>query len=80
MNILIFAGGAGTRLWPLSRSASPKQFEVLKDDKSTLQMAIDRVEKFGLENVLQLCIKICIQTGPKSIAQRGGPIKAPKMA
>jgi len=51
MNVLIFAGGAGTRLWPLSRSASPKQFEVLKDDKSTLQMAVERVEKFGYENV-----------------------------
>lgn len=51
MNILIFAGGAGTRLWPLSRSASPKQFEILKDDTSTLQMAVERVKKFGLENV-----------------------------
>ncbi len=51
MNILIFAGGAGTRLWPLSRSASPKQFEILKDDKSTLQMAVDRVKKFGYDNI-----------------------------
>ncbi len=51
MNIVIFAGGAGTRLWPLSRKNSPKQFEILKDGKSTLQMAIDRVKDFGLEHV-----------------------------
>ncbi|MBT3538573.1 mannose-1-phosphate guanylyltransferase [Candidatus Parcubacteria bacterium] len=51
MNILIFAGGAGTRLWPLSRQESPKQFEVLKDDKSTLQMAVDRIEEFGFKNI-----------------------------
>jgi mannose-1-phosphate guanylyltransferase len=51
MNFLIFAGGAGTRLWPISRSKSPKQFEKLKDDKSTLQMAIERISAFGLENI-----------------------------
>lgn len=51
MKIVIFAGGAGTRLWPLSRRNSPKQFEKLKDNKSTLQMAIDRIINFGLENI-----------------------------
>ena len=51
MNILIFAGGMGTRLWPLSRRNSPKQFEKLKDNQSTLQMAVERVRSFGLENV-----------------------------
>lgn len=51
MNILIFAGGAGTRLWPLSRRNSPKQFAVLKDDASTLQMAVERVTPFGKENI-----------------------------
>jgi mannose-1-phosphate guanylyltransferase len=51
MKLVIFAGGTGTRLWPLSRRNSPKQFEKLKGDKSTLQMAIDRIESFGLDNV-----------------------------
>lgn len=51
MNILIFAGGAGTRLWPLSRKNSPKQFAVLKDDASTLQMAVERVAPFGMDNI-----------------------------
>ncbi len=51
MHFLIFAGGAGTRLWPISRSKSPKQFEKLKDSKSTLQMAIERIAPFGLDQV-----------------------------
>ncbi len=51
MNTVIFAGGAGTRLWPLSRRNSPKQFEVLKDDQSTLQMAIERISDFGVGNI-----------------------------
>lgn len=51
MHFLIFAGGAGTRLWPISRSRSPKQFGRLKDDQSTLQMAVERISPFGLENI-----------------------------
>ncbi len=43
MKVVIFAGGSGTRLWPLSRDKSPKQFEKLIEDQSTLQLAVDRV-------------------------------------
>lgn len=43
MKIVIFAGGVGSRLWPLSRQNSPKQFGKIVDDKSTLQKAIDRL-------------------------------------
>lgn len=42
MKAIIFAGGVGTRLWPLSRKKSPKQFEKIVEDKSTLQLTIDR--------------------------------------
>ncbi|MBT3418804.1 MAG: NTP transferase domain-containing protein [Candidatus Magasanikbacteria bacterium] len=51
MHVVIFAGGAGTRLWPLSRRNSPKQFSIFKDGKSTLQMAIDRVRSFGFDHM-----------------------------
>jgi len=43
MKIVIFAGGFGRRLWPLSRQASPKQFEPIIGTKSTVQMAVERV-------------------------------------
>lgn len=43
MKAVIFAGGTGTRLWPLSRKKSPKQFEKLVGNKSTLQLAVDRL-------------------------------------
>ncbi len=43
MKAVIFAGGVGTRLWPLSRKKSPKQFEKIIADKSTLQLAASRL-------------------------------------
>lgn len=43
MKIVIFAGGVGTRLWPLSRKNTPKQFEKIIDEKSTLQLTVERI-------------------------------------
>ncbi len=43
MKIVIFAGGVGTRLWPVSRKNTPKQFEKIIGDKSTLQQTIERL-------------------------------------
>lgn len=43
MKIIIFAGGVGTRLWPLSRKNTPKQFEQIIGNKSTLQLAAHRL-------------------------------------
>lgn len=39
---VILCGGAGTRLWPLSRTEMPKQFIKLFDHKSLFQMNIER--------------------------------------
>jgi len=44
MKAVIFAGGVGTRLWPLSRKKSPKQFEKIVGDQSTLQLATTRLQ------------------------------------
>ena len=40
---MILAGGSGTRLWPVSRDAMPKQFLPLIGDRSTYQQALLRV-------------------------------------
>lgn len=43
MKVVVFAGGVGTRLWPLSRKSTPKQFEKIINDTSTLQLAVNRI-------------------------------------
>lgn len=42
---VIMAGGTGTRLWPMSRTAKPKQFHKLVSEKTLLQETFDRVKK-----------------------------------
>lgn len=52
MRAVIFAGGVGTRMWPLSRKKSPKQFEKIVGDDSTLQLAIGRLRpEFNWEDI-----------------------------
>ena len=40
---VIMAGGGGTRLWPLSRQAQPKQMLRLIDERSLFQIAVHRL-------------------------------------
>jgi len=40
---LIMAGGGGTRLWPLSRSAHPKQMLKLFGERTMFQLSVDRL-------------------------------------
>ncbi len=42
--VVILAGGSGTRFWPSSRAAYPKQFLSLVGDKSMLQATLARVQ------------------------------------
>ena len=43
---LIMAGGSGTRFWPRSRAAKPKQYLNLFGSESLLQSTIKRFETF----------------------------------
>jgi mannose-1-phosphate guanylyltransferase len=43
MKVVIFAGGVGTRLWPLSRKNTPKQFEKIVGEESMIQIAVNKL-------------------------------------
>ncbi|MBO0700647.1 MAG: mannose-1-phosphate guanylyltransferase [Zavarzinella sp.] len=44
LHAMIMAGGGGTRFWPRSRAARPKQFLTFSGDRTLLQGTFDRVE------------------------------------
>ncbi len=50
MNIIIFAGGSGTRLWPASRKKTPKQLLKFVGDDTLLQHTYKRVRKGAKPN------------------------------
>ncbi len=43
MKIVLFAGGVGSRLWPLSRKNSPKQFGKIIGDQTMLQITVSKL-------------------------------------
>lgn len=45
---VLLSGGTGSRLWPLSREARPKQLLSLVDEKTMLQQTVERVEDTSL--------------------------------
>ncbi len=51
MKIVILAGGAGTRLWPMSSQEKPKQFQKLVSNRTMLQETFDRVSFVSKEDI-----------------------------
>ncbi len=52
---LILAGGSGTRFWPVSRNARPKQLLNLFEESTLLEQTIDRLKGYvPLKNILVL--------------------------
>jgi mannose-1-phosphate guanylyltransferase len=47
---VILSGGAGTRLWPVSREAVPKPFMKLADGRSLLRKTVDRAAGLSARN------------------------------
>lgn len=55
---VIMSGGAGTRLWPLSTEATPKQFHRLTSDRTMIQETVLRVHG-GADFVVAAPIVVC---------------------
>ncbi|MFU8826296.1 MAG: mannose-1-phosphate guanylyltransferase [Brevefilum sp.] len=54
---VIMAGGSGTRLWPLSRKAQPKQSLAITGERSLFQCAVDRLGGlFPFERILVVTV------------------------
>lgn len=47
MRVVILCGGSGTRLWPISRKTSPKQFAKIFEEKSLFQLTVLRNSKLA---------------------------------
>lgn len=55
LKAVIMAGGSGTRLWPLSRAAHPKQFLVLHGDDTMLQATFKRLDGLDSKSSVTIC-------------------------
>jgi len=52
MKVIIFAGGMGKRLWPISTPESPKQFQKIFNNQTSLEHAYYPLrDEFGVENI-----------------------------
>jgi len=49
------AGGSGTRLWPLSRAAHPKQFLRLHGEDTMLQATVKRLSGLNVQASITIC-------------------------
>ena len=52
---VIMAGGTGSRLWPVSRSMHPKQFQALTGPRTMLQVTAQRVAPLTDQKPLLIC-------------------------
>jgi mannose-1-phosphate guanylyltransferase len=52
---VVMAGGSGTRLWPLSRAAHPKQFLALHGDDTMLQATFKRLYGLDVQSSVTIC-------------------------
>ena len=47
INPVVMAGGVGSRLWPISREAFPKQYQVLVENEGSLTMLLQTFARLG---------------------------------
>tara|TARA_X000000368_G_scaffold406463_1_gene384731 strand:- start:8561 stop:9979 length:1419 start_codon:yes stop_codon:yes gene_type:complete len=55
LEVIILAGGSGSRLWPVSRSMRPKQFLNIHDESSMLSNTISRLSLPNMHSITVIC-------------------------
>lgn len=87
MKVVILCGGSGTRLWPISRKQTPKQFIPLFDSQTLFQMTQKRnlpLAKDSLiivnEQQLDLCKKQLVNNNSRFLIESVGRNTAPAVA
>lgn len=55
MKPVVLAGGSGSRLWPKSRAALPKQFLALTSEQTMLQETLQRLDGSSAANPIVIC-------------------------
>lgn len=75
MYVVILAGGSGTRFWPLSRTAKPKQLISITGDRTMLQRTVERVLPLKPKRILIITNVLQAEETERQIsACRGVPI------
>ena len=68
MYIVILAGGSGTRFWPLSRTARPKQLISITGDRTMLQRTVERVLPLKPKRILIITNRIQAEETERQLA------------
>jgi len=73
--IVILAGGSGTRFWPVSRAAKPKQLISITGDRTMLQRTVERVLPLKPKRILIVTNVLQAEETKRQVAAyRGVPI------
>lgn len=68
---VIMSGGAGTRLWPVSRVGQPKQFHALGSERTLIQETALRAEGPGFEPPIVVCNASHAAIAGRQLAEAG---------
>lgn len=68
MYIVILAGGSGTRFWPVSRSARPKQLISITDGPTMLQRTVERVLPLKPKRILVVTNRLQVEESDRQLA------------
>jgi mannose-1-phosphate guanylyltransferase/quercetin dioxygenase-like cupin family protein len=75
---VILAGGAGTRLWPLSKPGTPKQFLRLFGERTLLQDTLARAQALGAERIVIVTGEALQTETAAQVAELGYALPPPK--